>query len=150
MTPRVLLLPTGHLPLGMLRAPEGAILVWPTDARSIEVPPGHVLQEIDPVKEGDRWVQRWEAVKSPPELELVPEKVTMAQACLAMRRAGILHLIPQAIKSMPDEDQREEALIAWERATVIERAHPLVEQLKPSLGLSAEDLDNLFILASKL
>jgi hypothetical protein len=70
--------------------------------------------------------------------------VTMRQARLALHRAGLLAQVDAAIAS------DVEAQIEWEYAQTVERHSPLVQNLAAGLGLTEEQLDNLFTLASTL
>ena len=40
--------------------------------------------------------------------------------------------------------------IEWEYATVVERTSPWVEALRPALGMTEQELDNLFVSAANL
>lgn len=82
----------------------------------------------------------------PPALApIVPDKVPMASARIALLRNGITtDKVEAAIAGMADEQARAEALIAWEYRTEIHRAAPLVAALAPALGLTDQQLDDLF------
>lgn len=71
--------------------------------------------------------------------------VTMRQARLALSRQGLLAQVQTGINSLSEESQ-----IEWEYAGSVERSSPLVQSLGAALGLSDEDLDNLFKLATTL
>lgn len=102
---------------------------------------------------GDSWVQddpRVEPVK-------VPTSVTPRQARLA------LALTPSSDENFPhalayieyaftqlEEPSKTLAKISWEYAVTIERSDPLIGQIKTVIGLTDEDLDDLFIQASTL
>lgn len=144
----VLLRPDGRLPIGMNEPPKGAILVWPSDPRNIEVPANHVLQELEPKLIGDKWVQQWTAVPASTETEEVIT-VSMAQARLALRRAGLLNSVQAAISSIVDEDERSEAEIYWEYSTVVSSNHPLVFRLQTIFGLTPTQIKELFDLAKQ-
>jgi hypothetical protein len=83
---------------------------------------------------------------SPPP---VPTVVTMRQARLALLQTGRLEQVNSAIATMPGVDG-EAARIEWEFSSTVERNRPLVQGLRPSLGLSEADLDDLFRLAATL
>ncbi len=80
----------------------------------------------------------------------VPQTITMRQARLALLNVGLLDQVNNAISSISDEISRRKAEIDWEYATNVERNWPWVIQLAPILGLTDNQLDNLFIEASKL
>ncbi len=76
---------------------------------------------------------------------IVPRVVTRRQALLALLAAGNLDQVEQHIQSSPRAVQ-----IAWEAAGTFERDNPLIEALAQHVGLSAQDVDNLFIQAAAL
>ena len=78
-----------------------------------------------------------------------PNKVTMRQARLALSAAGILPQVDLAIEAL-EEPQRSVARIEWEYSQEVERNRELVQLLGPALGLSDEQLDDLFREAATL
>jgi len=83
------------------------------------------------------------------ELPRVPMKVTPRQARLALLEAGLLDTVESILKAMPEEVRRA-AWIEWEFASEIDRINPLFFILVQQLGLTEEDIDNLFIKAAIL
>lgn len=79
----------------------------------------------------------------------VPASVTMRQARLALLSAGKLASVGPAIDAMPSP-QKEQAQIEWEFSSTVERHRPLVQAIGPMLGMTEEELDDLFILAATL
>lgn len=75
----------------------------------------------------------------------VPSTVTMRQAQLALLAADKLDQVTALIAESPRAVQ-----IAWSTAGTVERSNPLISSLSESLGLTNQDLDNLFIQASQL
>lgn len=73
----------------------------------------------------------------------VPKEVTMRQARLALYDSGILDTVVNAISSSSDEVLK----IEWEYARDVSRDWERLILLATSLGLTDEQLDNLFILA---
>ena len=73
----------------------------------------------------------------------VPEVVSMRQARLALHATGLLDDVEAAIITM-DEPSRTTAQIAWEYSTEVRRDDLLVTQLAGALGLSDEQVDELF------
>ena len=129
---------------GVFLIPGGAVDVEPP-----VVPDGHRA----------RWSNGWvfEAIPQPepePEPEplppAVPQQVTMRQARLALLGAGLLDDVDAAIAAIPDPVQRKAAQIEWEYASTVERQSPFVQQLAAGLGLSAEQMDDLFVQAAAL
>lgn len=106
--------------------------------------------------DGAAWQQVPDAdvppLPEPPEPgpEPVPDSCTRRQGLLALlayghRRAGIEALIA----AIPDELEREAALIEYESATW-ERANPILQQMWAALGGPPEQLDELFRMAVTL
>jgi len=79
----------------------------------------------------------------------VPAEVTMRQARLALLQANLLAIVATAIAGLPSP-QKEAATIEWEYSQTVARNRPFVLMLGAALGLSEEDLDDLFILAATL
>lgn len=80
---------------------------------------------------------------------IVPDKVTMRQARLALLAEGMLSGVETALNALP-EPQKQAALIEWEYATSVERNGALVAAMGAALGLTGEQLDSLFKEAAKL
>lgn len=77
----------------------------------------------------------------------VPQSVTMRQARLALLGAGLLQNVEAAIDAM-DEPARTAARIEWDYSSEVFRSKPFVQQLGTALGLSSEEIDQLFIAAA--
>lgn len=107
------------------------------------VPPGTVC--------GVAWLHAGGDVyaEPPPPPLSVPQAVTMRQARLALLGAGLLDDVEAAINSL-DEPAKSAARIEWEYSQEVHRDRPLVQMLAPLLGLTGEQLDQLFIAASGL
>lgn len=84
-----------------------------------------------------------------PTTPLVPEAVTARQARLALLGAGKLAMVEGALAQIPGV-QGEAARIEWEYATDIRRDSPLIGALAPMLGLTSEQVDDLFRAAEGL
>lgn len=92
------------------------------------------------------------ALPEPPELELdpVPQSCTRRQGLLALltydhRRSDIEALIA----AIPEEMEREAALIEYEAATW-ERSNPFLQQMWAALGGEPAQLDEVFRMAVTL
>ena len=79
----------------------------------------------------------------------VPQTVTMRQARLALLGAGLLPLVDDAINALPDPP-RTAARIEWDYSNEVHRDKPFVQMLGAALGLTGEQLDNLFTQAAQL
>lgn len=86
---------------------------------------------------------------APVALSSVPELVTMRQARLALLQTGKLSVVNSAIASIPGE-AGEAARIEWEFSSIVERKRPYVQQIAAVLGMSSQQLDDLFTLAATL
>lgn len=123
-----------------------------------------VVQDV-----GGNWVQAWKEVDQFPEYTtdegvVVTEaeqiaayeaqkdaerRASMActprQARLALASQGLYEAVQTTVVAISDQ-----ARIEWEYATMVERTSPLIDAMKGSLGMTDEDLDNLFELAVTL
>lgn len=75
----------------------------------------------------------------------VPTAITPLQGRIALKRANLLETVEAAIIAANGETQ-----IWWEYATLWHRAHPVLNALGASLGLSSEQIDALFIAAGAI
>lgn len=112
----------------------------------VEIPAGkrvaHYIYEI----EGD-------IAKATPVFEdipvVVPETVSKAQGKAALLHAGYLDAVEAYINSLESTDKIL-ALIAFNDTTEWRRDSPFLSQAAVSLGMSEEQLDNLFLLAESI
>lgn len=79
----------------------------------------------------------------------VPQSVTMRQARLAMLHAGTLDDVEALIQNMPGDDGRA-ARIDWEFAQDVRRDWHLVGAIGSQLGMTADQIDDLFIYAGSI
>lgn len=80
----------------------------------------------------------------PVDENVVPIKITRLQAKLQLLEIGLLDEVEELVK----QDRKVE--LYWKEAQSIERNHPILNQMVMALDLTSEQLDNLFIEASKL
>lgn len=120
----------------------------PIPASSTMIEPPEVAAGKVAIFTGSGWVE-----SDPPVIETpvvpVPDSITMRQARLQLHAIGKLSAVQDAINQLP-EPPKTSAQIEWDYAAVVERASPFVALLTPALGLSDEEMDELFIQASKL
>lgn len=90
-----------------------------------------------------------EAHINPPPVVVVPSSVTMRQARLALLGEGLLDFVEDAIASLP-EDIGRAARIEWEFATHVHRSNKLIGAVTAQLGMSEQEVDDLFITASQI
>jgi hypothetical protein len=82
----------------------------------------------------------------------VPDRVTARQAVEALLRSGITEdMVEAALSAIPDATQRAIARNLWRRSNDFERNNPtLIALATQSLGMTEQQLDQLFILANTL
>lgn len=85
-----------------------------------------------------------------PNFLLVPQTISLRQAREILIVKGLFEQVQSYIESIEDPTQKAIILNYWEYSTVFERRNPTVLQMSEMLGLSSEQLDELFIEASKL
>lgn len=88
----------------------------------------------------DIWVETF--------VEEVPQKVKKLALKLALIKIGIsTSNITNTIYAMPESLQKDELITLWEDADFFERNNESLNSMATSLGISSEQLDQLFILA---
>jgi hypothetical protein len=80
----------------------------------------------------------------------VPASVTRRQAKQALALAGLLDQVQPAIDAIEDPVTRALAQIEWDDSVEFQRSRPLLIELATAIGLSVEQLDQLFITAAQL
>ena len=126
---------------------ENGVVVNTVEVESLDALPGLVAAQAN---EGIGWLYDGINFTSPPQPALlVPQEVTMRQARLALLENGLLANVQPAINSLPEPDKTK-AQIEWEYSNALQRSNPFVDVLGAALGLSSQDLDDLFIQASAL
>lgn len=82
--------------------------------------------------------------------ESIPQVISLRQAREILIKRGLFEQVHSYIESIEDPTQKAIIINYWEYSTVFERRNPTVLQMSEMLGLSSEQLDELFIEASKL
>lgn len=88
-------------------------------------------------------------IKSRTLVQAIPTEVSMRQARLALLSVGMLADVETIIEDLPSP-QKEAARIEWDYSSSVQRHSSIVTQLASALGLTDDQLDSLFIAASKL
>jgi hypothetical protein len=83
------------------------------------------------------------------DLAAIPHVVTMRQARLAMFQAGIYQTVKDTVAALPGPEG-ELARIEWDYSTVVDRNQPLTVALVAQLGLTDEQINQLFAHAATL
>lgn len=120
----------------------------PIPASSTMTEPPDVAAGKVAIFTGNGWVESDLPEVLPPAIP-VPASITMRQARLQLHAIGKLAAVQDAINQLP-EPPKTSAQIEWDYASVVERASPFVALLTPALGLSDEEMDDLFREAAKL
>lgn len=98
-------------------------------------------------------VTKEESTRLPPtpeEIEaserlLLPSVVSMRQARVYLNSTSILSVVTAEIESIGGD-----ALITWEYSQEVQRSNPLIARMATALGWDDQQLDIMFIEASKL
>lgn len=80
----------------------------------------------------------------------VPQQVTNAQGAAALIQAGLWGDVLDYVDAMTDPTEKALAEVALHRTTHWTRTSPFLNAAATALGMSSEDLDNLFIQASEI
>lgn len=100
--------------------------------------------------DGLEWLDEQQVAPSQEEIDAqlaklrVPETVTPRQARIALLSAGLLDKAQAAVDAAGGATK-----ITWEYATEFSRVEPLIDAIGQQLGLSDEQIDALFVYASK-
>lgn len=95
------------------------------------------------------WYRTWVVTNYTPEEKRQRMKVTMRQARLALLQQNLLTGVEAAINLMPEPD-KSQVSIEWEYASTVERTSPWMTTMGQALGLTDNQLDDLFVLAGSL
>ena len=74
----------------------------------------------------------------------VPQEITMRQARLVLLEHNLLANVQPAIDNLP-EPAKTKAQIEWDYSNALQRNNSFVNVLGTALGLTDDDIDNLFI-----
>ena len=85
--------------------------------------------------------QTWELIEIP---KVVPQSITPLQAKLQLLKLGLL----DEVEALVTGDRTSQ--LYWEYASVIERDNEILLMMAEQLGLTSEQVDEMFIAASKL
>lgn len=147
-------------------APDGFVYVFPTPQPTVGELQVAVKDGVEQDSKGN-WVDKWAVkdmfadvtledgtvvTKAEQEAKyladkakaLVPQSVSMRQARIQLLRAGLLDEVNQAVAS------NQEWAITWEFATEVRRDDPMIAAVQEGLGMTDDQIDSLFIEASKL
>lgn len=86
----------------------------------------------------------------PPGPPIVPQQVTRAQGKAALITAGLWPAVEAYVDGIADPTEKALALVALNDTTHWQRTSPFLNTAATALGMSSEDLDNLFIQAAEI
>lgn len=98
---------------------------------------GFYATEVAPVNN----VQTWELIENP---KVVPQAITPLQAKLQLLKLGLL----DEVEALVTGDRTSQ--LYWEYASVVERDNAVLLLMANSIGLTSEQVDEMFMEASKL
>lgn len=79
----------------------------------------------------------------------VPESISARQIRLWLVRHGIsLASVDAVIATIPDQIQRDSVRVEWDYAPYVERSHPMLVPLAAALGLTEQQVDQVFVEAA--
>lgn len=113
-------------------------------AAEFSVPEGKVAigEERFVQDEDGHWKQEFDVEDAPLP---IPESVTPRQARLALEAAGLTAQVEAAVTAAGSE-----ARITWDYALEIRRDNLMIASLAEAVGITSEQLDDLFIQAARL
>lgn len=114
---------------------------WLPFTANIDDPEQHGRDIYNSIKSGNHG--NIAAYNPPPPI--IPKVVTMRQARLALLQSGLLDTVETAINQ-----SGQAAMIEWEYAQELKRNHPLTVSMASELGLTEQQLDDLFVAAAAL
>jgi len=104
----------------------------------------------DPRNRHRQMISEWEAagntIPAADDVQPIAPPLTARQLRLGLVTNGFsLDQVEAAIAAIEDPQQRAVASIEWEYASQFERSHPLIAQVGAALGLTAEQIDQMWI-----
>lgn len=139
-----------HPDLGYWQAiggePEELLLTYPEGTSQIPVKPS-----ADHQWKGGKWVYVQPPEPTPEEIRASLPALTARQFRLGLIGGGFsLTDVENALAAISDPVERQKGQVEWQYATQFNRLHPLVVQLSETLGLTPEQVDDLWATALNL
>lgn len=124
------------------------VVSWDHDG---PVPDGHMA--VESLAELDAWKAEHLDLAPQPVVEPdpVPQEISLRQFLMASDRSGLLATL-ESLKTnaaLPEQARRDIHFFL-EYSNFIERNHPLIAALAPMVGVTSEQIDDLFRAASAL
>lgn len=114
-------------------------------------PETQALEEGQPVQIDGVWTQVWN-VRSLTTEELksrIPQSITKRQARQELIEAGLIGAVEAAIDAIQDPTQKALMFSWWNDSQTYDRDNPELITMAASIGLTEEQLDSMFLSASK-
>lgn len=86
----------------------------------------------------------------PPAPPYVPQQVTRAQGKAALIQAGLWDAVEDYVDSITDPTEKALALVALNDTTHWQRSSPFLNAAADALGLTEQQLDDLFVQAAEV
>lgn len=81
---------------------------------------------------------------------IIPQTVSRAQGKASLLSFGLLDDVEAYIEAMPEGVDKKLALLAYNETNEWHRESPFLQQMASEIGLTQEQLDNLFIVAATI
>lgn len=118
----------------------------PTGKPVFDVNGDPILENGVPQREAETWVQ----LKAEYTIEIedynpVPQSISPAQARLALIQAGLYETVLDTVSVATDDVK-----VYWEYANTFERTNPILNSMASAIGITDEQLDELFRYGARL
>ena len=112
---------------------------------------GVAAPEYDAKTQGCFWRDdAWAVVDVVPEPPYVPQQVTRAQGKAALIAAGLWGAVESYVAGIADATEKALSLVALNDTTHWQRTSPFLNAAAQALGLTSEQLDELFQQAAEI
>lgn len=135
--------------------PEGYVWIFPAPQPPHDQITQMVRETAPVLTDKGHWEQQWEVVELDAEVAAanaeaarkarVPTVLTIRQAKRILNSVGLLDDVDAAVAAAGRDTQ-----IDWEYATEVKRDWPTLVAMASALGMTDDQLDNLFIEGAKL
>lgn len=106
------------------------------------------LQDADLPYPPGNWILEDEAIANGYKYKIqninVPDEIPLWAFRSILKINGVSDQIPELINLLPEPDKTI-SLEQWERANFINRNHPVIQSIGSALGMTSEEIDNIFI-----
>jgi hypothetical protein len=91
-----------------------------------------------------------EYVPPPPPEPVIPQQVTRAQGKVVLIQMGLWQSVLDFVAAIPDPTQKAIAEVALNDTQYWQRSSPFLNEAATALGITQEQMDDLFIAASQV